>query len=269
MPSGTYTSLGQYAVAEPFRAASWHVHDSQSELKEVSHPIPFQALDQESLESQGIDTSVLVPGAPKADALGSCTANSGTAHLAQLVGAEGLAKVGLSATDLKANEEWAIKFYARCTHQTGSPATEWPPTDCGSSGLFVMQELIDQGLGKSYKSASGGVNIASLLQSGSVIIGTPWFQKWFQPDENGFVDGNGTLTDYVEAVESGVAGGHEITIYALEKLTFKHGAVDLANSWFRVRNSWGLGWGLEGDFRIHLSTVQHLGAHLDGKQLVV
>ena len=69
----TSTKFGRYHVAEPFRAELAHLYGG-TPLKTAAHEIPIPVLDQEDLQAQGIDTSQLIPGAPKADALGSCAA---------------------------------------------------------------------------------------------------------------------------------------------------------------------------------------------------
>jgi len=96
----TKTKFGQVAVAEPLRFDLLEFH-GDSVLKEVDHNIPIPVLDQEDFAKQGIDVTTLVPGALKTDALGSCTCNTGTAHIAErwvaalraaYLGAEGTAE---------------------------------------------------------------------------------------------------------------------------------------------------------------------------------
>jgi hypothetical protein len=261
--------FGRYAVAEPFRAEAIHFHQG-GPLREVDHEPPVPVLDQEDLEAQGIDTSALIPGAQRLDALGSCTANASTVSIAERwKAAKGSLPPGISG-DATNDEEWAIRFYHACTWQTGDPSQEWPPADCGSTGLYCCTEAERQKLATGYKTASGITNVASLLQAGTVIIGAPWFYKWMQPDSGGFVDGDGSLESLESAIESGVAGGHETCIAALEKLALTGtGAIDERNSHFRVRNSWSASFGDHGSYRIHLSTLAMLGSNADYKQFTV
>lgn len=269
----TPTKFGRYAVAEPMRLDRMHLHRGET-LREVDHESPLPVLDQEDLIEQGIDTSTLIPGALRVDALGSCTCNAGTASLAErytaVRGADSLATIGLSATDAVADEEYAIRLYHAVTWQTGDPAQEWPPSDCGSTGLYVCTELEKQGLTAGHKTAHGIHNLVSLLQGGTVIMGAPWFNSWMEPDLQGFVDGDGSVDALEQAIASGVAGGHETCITAVEKLVVDEpGRIDARGSHVRVRNSWSRSFGDAGSYRVHLSTLEMLGQHADYKHLVV
>jgi hypothetical protein len=270
----TPTKFGRYHVADPFRAERIHLHDGVTALKTVDHEPPVPVLDQEDLFAQGIDTSQLVKGAQKVDALGSCTCNAGTVSLAERVcaahGAAALASIGLSTTNAVGNEKFAIVLYHKVTDQTGQPSQEWPPTDCGSTGLYVCDELEKQKLIKGHKTATAGTNLVSLLQGGTVIQGTPFFEAWMEPDAQAFVDGDGSMSALQAAIRSGVAGGHETCITAVEKLVLTAtGQVDPDKTMLRVRNSWSKSWGDSGSFRLHLSTLVMLGSYCDFKQFTV
>ena len=276
----TSTKFGQFAVAEPLRFDLLAFHDD-TPLKEVEHDIPIPVLDQEDLHKQGIDVTKLVPGAADTDALGSCTCNTGTAHIAERWAAAGKDLSGLkltggtgaitmSATGSTADEEFAILLYHLVTDQTGVPSQEWPPTDCGSNGLYVCQELIGRGFAVSYKSASNVTADIALLQSGSVMQGGPWFNSWMTPDSNGFVDGDGSYEAMRAALNSGVAGGHETLQHGIPQLALaSNGSVDLANTVIKVRNSWSTQFGLNGDYLLHASTLNYLLKYYDFKAVVL
>lgn len=265
----TPTKFGRYAVAEPPRFDLMHFH-AGAPLREVDHEPPVPVLDQEDLLSQGINTAALIPGAQQVDALGSCTANATTVSVAERwMAVLGKLPPGITA-DPVADEEWAIRFYHATTGQTGDPSQEWPPADCGSTGLYCCHQLIKQGLASSYLTASGPQNLVSLLQAGTVIQGTPWFNSWMEPDSSGFVDGDGSAGALQQAISSGVAGGHETCISAIEKLSLTAtGQVNPQNTILRVRNSWSTAFADHGSFRLHLSTLAMLGSNVDFKQFVV
>ncbi len=268
------TLFGRYAVAEPLRADTLHLYRGE-QLRQTDFEPPIPVLDQEDLLAQGVHTSQFIPGCTQdIDALGSCVANASTASLAERKHAAGAGMPQLDGFSLGVDpvrdENFAIVLYHLITDQTGDPSQEWPPTDCGSSGLYACQELIRQGQIQSYRSATEMHALASLLQSGTVITGAPWFTAWMEPDASGFVDGDGSIGALDRAIQSGVAGGHETCIAALERLTFNRlGLIDPDKSHIRVRNSWGSSWSDHGSYRIHLSTLQLLGSHADYKQFVV
>jgi len=276
----TSTKFGQFAIAEPLRFDLLAFHDG-GPLKEVEHNIPIPVLDQEDLNKQGIDVTKLVPGAQPADALGSCTCNTGTAHIAERWAAAGKNLGGLkltggtgtitmSGTDGTADEEFAILLYHIVTDQTGQPSQEWPPTDCGSNGLYVCQELIAQGFAASYQAAPNVTGALSLLQTGTVMQGGPWFNSWMNPDSSGFVDGDGSYQALRAAMKSGVAGGHETLQRGIVQLAqASNGTVDLANTVIKVRNSWSAQFALNGDYLLHASTLNYLARYYDYKTVVL
>jgi len=278
----TATKFGRIQSTPPMQMDRLVVHDG-SPLREVEHEIPIPVLDQEDLFAQGIDTSKLIPGAQKVNALGSCTCNAGAAHLAEryIAAGKSLADTafhhlpsGAQTWPLSGNavqdEEFAIVLYHLVTDQTGDPASEWPPSDVGSSGIYVCDQLERMGLAATYKSGSGVLGALSLLQSGTVMQGAPWFNSWMNPDSEGFIDGDGSLGAFWAAVASGVAGGHETLQCGIPQLAqAASGTVDLQQTVIKVRNSWSAAFALGGDYLIHASTLNYLAQHVDYKAIVV
>jgi hypothetical protein len=273
-----HTKFGRYAVAEPPSNLAWfHHHDPETvELKTVSHPPRIGVLDQEDLLEQGIRVSTFIPGATDVDALGSCTANATFAKLSSFLSKRLFIALinlllGLSLgedydiySDVVTVEKAAIAFYYRCTHQTGDPAQEWPPTDCGSSGIYVVQELVRLGFIKGAKIASGPTNVVSLLQHGSLIVGSPFLSSWMQPPSDAVLDGNGTVASFQAQLAQGIAGGHETEYFEVAQLKLlSNGQVDPFNTILKARNSWTEGWGAQGCYYIHLSTLMMMGSQAD------
>jgi hypothetical protein len=274
---------GRNHVPEPTRSlARMHFDVGARKLTTASHEPLIGVLDQSDLVAQNIRTSSFIPGCKTdADGLGSCTANSTMAALSRVLSSQ--AFFGLPATmgyssalpaitgvdDVAGIERYAIGFYHADTDQTGDLTTEWPPTDCGSSGADVVTELERLRLISTDLVAAGANNLVSLLQNDGVMMGSPFFNSWEQPDTLGFIDGNGSVEALQRAIRSGLAGGHETYISAVEQIALTETGLVIPNKTvLRVRNSWSETWGDHGSFRVHLSTLVNLGSACDYRQLV-
>jgi hypothetical protein len=265
--------FGWYKVPEPVENMGlFHLHDGVTPLKVVDHEPKNAVLDQENLVEQGIDVTQFIPGCTEnVDALGSCTENAMTSALSNvLTEAEYFKFTGAkSYQDTKALEISAITNYHRVTDLTKDPSSEWPPTDCGSSGPFIVQLAQSQGIVKSQKIAHSVQSLCSLLQSGGVLTGKPFLNVWMEPNAAGFVDGNGSYATIQEQIQQGIAGGHETYISAIVKIVLDHaGNVVPEKTVLRERNSWTKSWGDQGSFLIHLSTYEVLMQYVDLRQIV-
>lgn len=264
--------LGRYHVPEPpstMRAMHFY---SGGPLKAVDHEPKVAVLDQSDLLAQGIHTSRLVPGAPDVDGLGSCVFNAGTEALSNVLDEQAFVKVTGAASydDTVGAEKYSIRTYHATTDLTGDPASEWPPTDCGSTGLYLCRELEQTGVIASHRTAHGADNIVSLMQGDGLLVGQPWFNAWFEPGKDGFIDGDGSADALQKAIASGVAGGHETYWAAIERLVLDaHGRVDPFKTIGRARNHWKRSWGDHGSYRFHLSTYVYLGGNCDWRQVVL
>lgn len=277
MPTGNRTSFGQYQSTEPIENLTLvHRHDGVTPLREVDHEPKLATLDQEDLLAQGIDTSALVPGAPRVDALGSCTANAttvGVSNLGESVYVKYLTALDLTPkgdvdlfTATALGEQGAIVFYHDETGLTSSP---WPPTDSGCTGPVLVEKLQALGVVTSQRIAHGAQDLVSLLQTDGVLEGGPFLNAWMEPPATHVVDGNGTTSELEAQIRQGVAGGHETYISGIVKLSLTEtGQVVPEKTILKVRNSWSKNYGDAGSFYLHLSTLVALGRYYDFRQLV-
>ncbi len=189
--------------------------------------------------------------------LGSCTGNAGTGALGTepFYAAAGKKAFGdaKSAEDL---EKFAVQLYSDATKVDQFPGT-YPPDDEGSSGLGVCKVLKDRGIIGGYRWARSPYGLLRLLQAGPVMQGMPWYQAFYEPDKDGFIDSAKTWKS------SGLAGGHEIEAVGVEL-----DAKDAFNSVIIYANSWGSGWADKGHFRMRLRTYEELSS-VDLKQFVL
>jgi hypothetical protein len=78
---------------------------------------------------------------------------------------------------------------------------------------------------------NAGAIKAAVLAFGPVIIGTPWFKSWYRPV-------HGVLPE-----PTVVVGGHALVVVGWDE------------TGFRLHNSWGTGWGLEGECILRFSLL--------------
>src|SRR5262249_36112035 len=145
-----------------------------------------------------------------------------------------------------AAEEFAVQLYSDATVVDGYPG-DYPPDDTGSSGLAICKVLKSRGTINGYRWARTAYGFLRLLQRGPVLQGMPWYNAFFTPDRQGFIDSDANWPS------SGVAGGHEIEAVAVELDT-----TDAFSSVITYVNSWGSNWGDSGRFRVRLRTYQQL-----------
>jgi hypothetical protein len=191
--------------------------------------------------------------------VGSCTGNASTYHLSNLYTKNlpkcVLSKDTLSTSTPNQNEKFALEVYHEATTDDGL-GPPYPPNDRGSSGLGASKAMLSAKLITQYTWATTLEGWMVLMQTRGTIIGTPWYQAFFEPDSNGFIDSDPSWE------QSGIAGGHEIYICSLEAWN----PIDPSKSVVAFPNSWDTSWGDQGYGRLHLSTYLKLQSQIDVKQ---
>jgi hypothetical protein len=176
--------------------------------------------------------------------IGSCTGNAMGALLMTGPFAETTRKIA----ERDITEAECIELYKLATTLDRIPG-EFPPEDTGSSGLAVAKAAKKMGLISAYHHAFTMRAALKALQSGPVITGFGWYDSFDEPDADGFV--------YVKP-GSVVRGGHEVMVHKLIIEHLRNGDIDEEISYIELRNSWGLGFGINGDFKMSLKTWRYL-----------
>lgn len=150
------------------------------------------------------------PNALNQGSLGSCTGNA-VAHA-----------LSTHPFTLLLTEADAVRIYDLATTIDPFPGKH-PPTDTGSNGVSAWQAAINLGYTTIRSTPIDTLEeLQTALQRVPCILGTDWYEGFFEPTRCG------------EMVQSGaIAGGHEPEIVGWDR--------DLKRVW--IRNSWG-DWGV-------------------------
>ena len=134
-------------------------------------------------------------------------------------------------------------FYAECQRNDEWPGEEYDGTSV-RAGAKVLKA---QGMITEYRwSQSLDGLLRAVLEAGPVVVGTNWYEKFFDPDEDGII---GEGDDWGQ-----VAGGHAWIINGATR----------SHEMFRAKNSWGRSWGMGGRFWIPFRAMERLIAE-DGE----
>ncbi|MFF2331942.1 hypothetical protein, partial [Streptomyces sp. NPDC058103] len=109
-----HPALGRHQVLDA-RSLAYRRHHRGETLRAVRWQPTIPVLNQQDLFAQDIRTSAVVPGAPDADAVGSCTANAAAVALSVLLSPADLEHAGLPVDDTAEAERWALRLYAEAT----------------------------------------------------------------------------------------------------------------------------------------------------------
>lgn len=116
---------------------------------------------------------------------------------------------------------------------------EWDGEDYqGTSVLAGAKATLENGYIKEYRWAFGlRDTLLSIGYKGPVVLGVNWYEGMFRPDENGFLHPTGML-----------AGGHAIMAKG----------ISVKGEYVLLHNSWGSGWGLNGDAKLNFADLERL-----------
>jgi hypothetical protein len=135
---------------------------------------------------------------------------------------------------------WPSTFYiGRLIYKEAQKIDEWPGEAYeGTSILAGVKVVRDMGFYKEFRWAFGLEDlILALGYFGPVVVGTAWYEDMFDPDADGLLHVGGQ-----------VAGGHGYLI----------NGVSLKTRRFRIHNSWGPNWSLNGEAFISFDDMSRL-----------
>lgn len=128
---------------------------------------------------------------------------------------------------------------ARSVYRRAQQIDEWPGENYeGTSVLAGAKAVLESGHIKEYRWAFGLDDlILAVGYQGPAVIGVNWYSEMFEPDEKGYIHVGGSLM-----------GGHAIVC---------HG-VNIKGRYFKLHNSWGQDWGVNGECKISFDDMARL-----------
>lgn len=206
---GTVKFVDLTQAAGPFRLGRHQLHDPASRDFPATMLLPDHARPPQRTVMHAQHLPPFNQGR-----IGSCTANAALGVLSS-----GIFWRGHTYTETDALALYELETRIDNRQIPGA----YPPDDTGSTGLWSMKALRQQGVIHSYHHAFATKTVLQLLEYYPVSVGVPWYQSMFDPDPQHRI-----LVD----PGSGVAGGHQVALVG----------IDVEQKLVRVRNSWGT-WG--------------------------
>lgn len=138
---------------------------------------------------------------------------------------------------------------AREIYREAQQLDQWPGHDYeGTSVIAGAKALKARGYIREYRWAFGLSDLISAVGSvGPAVIGVNWYEGMFQPDRNGFIKPTGSLI-----------GGHAILV----------NSVSLKLKRFKLHNSWGADWGINGGCYLSFDDMNRL-LNEDGEACII
>lgn len=135
---------------------------------------------------------------------------------------------------------YALDLYHRAQAEDQAMGNNWPE---GASVLAGAKAVTKMGLVNEYRWAFGIDDaIDAIISHGPVVLGIPWYDSMFVPDQRGLVTVAGT-----------VAGGHCLVAYG-----YVPNDPTLGGDVIWLRNSWGPAWGVNGTAYIRITDLSRL-----------
>lgn len=151
--------------------------------------------------------------------------------------------------------ESASRLYRRAQELDEWPGAE--PDYSGTSVLAGAKAVQEQGALVEYRWTSGVDDVIRVLSNaGPVVLGIDWHDSSYRPRPSGLLDLSGR-----------VVGGHAILALGVNVSGRLRGEPRIGEPLIRLRNSWGAGWGRNGDGFMRASDLERL-LHAGGEGCV-
>jgi hypothetical protein len=161
--------------------------------------------------------------------IGSCTGNAPVTAL----GCGSMYETLATAQQAGLNEDLAVRWYENNT-KVDTYAGTYPPDDTGSDGLAAGKTGVQFGYVSGYLHALTLDDALTAIVLHPIIVGVDWYEGFDSPSSSGLVQISGSIR-----------GGHE---FCLRK-------IDVDNKLVWARNSWGLSYGVQGEFCFSFDTL--------------
>lgn len=145
--------------------------------------------------------------------------------------------------------------YARQLYLDASGDTSYQN---GTSGYAACRELAERGTISAYHWITTGQELrTAILTMGTVCIGTDWYNSMFYPVSK-------YSNKYLNVDQgSGLAGGHEYLVNGINLFPSSGPA------FYRIKNSWGTGWGKGGTARVACNVLEDLIFNRGGDAVII
>jgi len=148
------------------------------------------------------------------------------------------------------DEAWAQNLYVQASGDTSMQQ--------GTSAILACRVLQDWGDISAYYWMSDADELRNtVLNVGSVCIGVYWYYSMEYP----YAYNNNMYININEA--SGIAGGHEVLVNGVNL------APAVGKPYYRIKNSWGRGWGHNGTVRVFTEDLENLIFNSDGDAVLI
>jgi hypothetical protein len=169
--------------------------------------------------------------------VGSCTCSSAAGVLGSDPFFNTLpADLQKTLSDATAAQAWAVDLYREVTKEDPFPGS-YEPDDTGSDGLTVAKVLKRRGLIAGYQHITDLAMAHTAIQKAPFFLGTTWFAGMDRPDSSGLI-----------SVYGKAEGGHQYQCFGY----------DAPRDRWRFWQTWGLGFGLRGEFSMTSEALQRL-----------